>query len=129
MPHDAWSEAARPAAWHALAGPAAVLGVAVDANERPAAASRDHGRAYVAPYRARRIRELLDSGSVVAPADMATIHGDTLLGSADGLLGWAHAQGLDRAATGSRDSFHCHHPVREGLVGLGYVPVGPVRVG
>ena len=100
LPHDAWSEAARPTAWHPLAEPAPVLGVAVDANEKPAAASRDHGRAYVAPYRARRIRDLLDAGSASAPADMATIHGDTLLGSADELLGLG-ASGR-RAVTGGR---------------------------
>ena len=104
LPHDAWSEAARPTGWHPLAEPAPVLGVAVDANEKPAAASRDLGRAYVAPYRARRIRELLDAGGAFAPADMAAIHGDTLLGSADELLGWVRrADALSPAAAALRD--------------------------
>ncbi|MDQ0375434.1 penicillin acylase family protein [Cellulomonas humilata] len=104
LPHDAWSEAARPTGWHPLAEPAPVLGVAVDANEKPAAASRDHGRAYVAPYRARRIRDLLDTGGTFGPADMAAIHGDTLLGSADELLGWVGlADALSPEAAALRD--------------------------
>ena len=88
LPHDAWSQAARPAPWHRLADPTRVTGVAVDANERPVDPGRDLGRAYVAPYRARRIRDLLDAGGTFAPGDMAAIHGDTLLGSAGELLGW-----------------------------------------
>ncbi|WP_456845019.1 penicillin acylase family protein [Cellulomonas sp. P5_C6] len=101
LPHDAWSDAARPAPWHRLAEPSPVRDVAVDANERPAAASRDLGRAYVAPYRARRIRALLDADvdRPRAPADMSAIHGDTLLGSADELLGWVRrADDLSPAA-------------------------------
>lgn len=104
LPHDAWSDAARPAPWHRLADPTHVTDVAVDANERPADAGRDLGRAYVAPYRARRIRELLDAGGTSGPADQATIHGDTLLGSAEGLLGWVRrADALSSDAAELRD--------------------------
>ena len=92
LPHDAWSDAARPAPWHRLADPTPVTDVAVDANERPSRTERDLGRAYVAPYRARRIRALLDRGGPFEPADMAAIHGDTLLGSADELLGLGAAR-------------------------------------
>lgn len=103
LPHDAWSEAARPARWHPLAEPATVRDVAVDANEKPAA-ERDLGRAYVAPYRARRIRELLSEPRAWAPADMAAIHGDTLLGGADELLAWVRrADDLSPEAFGLRD--------------------------
>ena len=78
--------------------------VAVDANERPSRAERDLGRAYVAPYRARRIRALLDSGGPFEPADMAAIHGDTLLGSADELLAWVRrADDLSPEAAALRD--------------------------
>ena len=104
LPHDAWSEAARPGPWHALAEPAPVLGVAVDANERPAAAERDLGRAYVAPYRAGRIRQLLGSDGRFGPRDMAAIHGDTLLGSADELLDWVRrADAVSPGAAALRD--------------------------
>ncbi|GEK23542.1 penicillin acylase family protein [Cellulomonas xylanilytica] len=104
LPHDAWSEAARPVDWHRLADPTPVPGIAVDANERPADAARDLGRAYVAPYRARRIRTLLGAGGSFGPADLAAIHGDTLLGSAGELLGWVRrAEDLSPAAAALRD--------------------------
>ncbi|KRD43771.1 hypothetical protein ASE38_06090 [Cellulomonas sp. Root930] len=104
LPHDAWSEAARPAPWHVLAEPTRVADIAVDANERPADGQRDLGRAYVAPHRARRIRQLLDGGGPFAPADLAAIHGDTLQGSADELLRWVRrADGLSPAAAALRD--------------------------
>ncbi|NUU19349.1 penicillin acylase family protein [Cellulomonas humilata] len=104
VPHDAWSDAARPAPWHVLAEATPVTESAVDANEKPAAATRDLGRAYVAPHRARRIRQLLDGGGPFAPADMAVIHGDTLQGSADELLRWVRqAVGLSPAAAALRD--------------------------
>lgn len=104
LPHDAWSEAARPAPWHRLADPTRVTDVAVDANEQPADAARDLGRAYVAPHRARRIRELLDTGGTFGPADQAAIHGDTLLGSAEELLGWVRrADALSPGAVALRD--------------------------
>lgn len=104
LPHDAWSDAARPAPWHRLADPAPVLDVAVDANEKPAAAERDLGRAYVAPHRARRIRALLSEDRAWTAADMSEVHGDTLLGSADELLGWARrADDLSPEAAALRD--------------------------
>ncbi|WP_456787707.1 penicillin acylase family protein [Cellulomonas sp. P5_C5] len=104
LPHDAWSPAARPAPWHRLAEPTRVSDVAVDANERPTDPGRDLGRAYVAPYRARRIRDLLDAGGTSGPADMAAIHGDTLLGSADELLGWVRrTDDLSPGASALRD--------------------------
>lgn len=104
LPHDAWSDAARPSPWHPLADPAPVVGVAVDANEKPTAPERDLGRAYVAPYRARRIRALLSGGRAWTPAEMTEVHGDTLLGSADELLGWVRrADDLSPAAAVLRD--------------------------
>ncbi|WP_421742898.1 penicillin acylase family protein [Cellulomonas sp.] len=104
LPHDAWSEAARPAPWHVLATATPVTESAVDANEKPGDPTRDLGRAYVAPHRARRIRELLDGGGSFGPADMAGIHADVLQGSADELLRWVRrADGLSPAAAALRD--------------------------
>ncbi|MBO3086198.1 penicillin acylase family protein [Cellulomonas sp. zg-ZUI188] len=104
LPHDAWSPAARRGPWHRLADPAPVTDVAVDANERPGGVARDLGRAYAPPYRARRIAALLETPSALGPDDMAAIHGDTLLGGADELLGWVRrASGLSAGGEALRD--------------------------
>ena len=105
LPLDAWSPAARPTPWRALADPVTVPDVAVDANEPRPDADRDLGSAYAAPYRAQRIRALLEEsrGRPLAPLDMTPIHGDILLGSAEALLGWVRrADGLSPAAAGLR---------------------------
>ena len=86
-----------------LAAPATVTDVAVDANERPARPERDLGRAYVArtgPTHPRAPRR----GARSRPADMAAIHGDTRLGSAEELLVWVRRAGeLSPAAAALRD--------------------------
>ncbi|QIG39647.1 penicillin acylase family protein [Microbacterium sp. 4R-513] len=59
---------------------------AVDANERPDRPDVDLGSGYAAPYRADRIRVLLDELRPRSIDDFPPIWGDTRLGSAEALL-------------------------------------------
>ena len=89
----------------ALAEPAPVTDVAVDANERPARRrARPRARVRGAVPGAADPRAARPSGGPFEPADMAAIHGDTLLGSADELLGWVRrADDLSPEAVALRD--------------------------
>lgn len=64
----------------------AVPEVAVDANERPGRPEIDLGSGYSAPYRADRIRTLLDELRPGTVDDFAPVWGDAELGSAAALL-------------------------------------------
>ena len=93
--------AARPGPWHALAEPAPVLGVR---GRRQRAARRPRSGTSAARTWHRTGRDgsahLLGAGAGSAPATWPTIHGDTLLGSADELLDWVRR--ADAAVTARR---------------------------
>ncbi|MFF2372023.1 penicillin acylase family protein [Agromyces sp. NPDC058110] len=76
---------ARPAEDRRMPRAVAVDTIAVDANERPARDDVDLGRAYAAPHRARRIRELLETRRPASTDEFEPIWGDALLG---GLGDW-----------------------------------------
>ncbi|MBO3089663.1 penicillin acylase family protein [Cellulomonas dongxiuzhuiae] len=108
-PHDrllslrAWDPAHAPRPWRTLAVPREVTDVAVDANERPAGADRDHGSVY-APDRAARIAHLLAGRPVWRVADMGDVHGDTHWAGAGRLLRHTVGlEGLSPAAAAVRD--------------------------
>ncbi|GGO22327.1 antibiotic transporter [Microbispora rosea subsp. aerata] len=80
----------------------AVSGITVMANER--ALSAPLGVEFAPPYRAARIRSLLDGSPRWSAADMATVHTDTLLPSAGPLLDLlAGLDGLGHEAVRLRD--------------------------
>ncbi|MFD6178830.1 MULTISPECIES: penicillin acylase family protein [unclassified Isoptericola] len=75
--------------WLELPAPAAVVDVAVDANERPDRPEHDLGLAY-APHRAERVRALLADpppGGETAWSQ-ERVHADTRDGGAPGLVAW-----------------------------------------
>ncbi|MBO0924589.1 penicillin acylase family protein [Cellulomonas sp. zg-ZUI199] len=84
----AWDPAHAPRPWRAPAAPREVTDVAADANERPAAADRDHGSVY-APDRAARIAHLLAARPVWGVDDLGDVHGDTHWAGAGRLLRYA----------------------------------------
>ncbi|MFG1884089.1 penicillin acylase family protein [Micromonospora sp. NPDC049102] len=101
-PVPAWEAAYAWRGWYAPTPRAEVTDQAVMANERALAAPL--GVEFAPPHRARRIAELLDAGRNFTVRDMATIHTDTYLGSADALLAVLdRAAGLGPAATALRD--------------------------
>ncbi|GIG23464.1 antibiotic transporter [Cellulomonas chitinilytica] len=103
FPLDAWSPAARPAPWLVLPEPVAVTGVAVDANERPAGRAPDLGSGYPSSSRAHRIADLLRGRGSLTVDDLAAVHGDTLLPTAEPLLARAATlDGLTPAADAAR---------------------------
>ncbi len=61
-------------------------GQVVTANERRGPESDLVGAEFAAPHRARRIHRLLDGRTGLTAADMATIHGDDLLGTVSALV-------------------------------------------
>ena len=88
--------------WYAPMPRAEVRGRAVMANARELAAPL--GVEFAPPYRADRIRELLDAGSDWTAEAMASVHTDTHLGAAEPLLARLGAlTGLGPAATALRD--------------------------
>lgn len=103
VPLVAWDPGHAPRPWRRLAAPVVVTGVHVDANERPAEPTRDHGTAY-APDRADRLRSLLTDRTGLTPADMGALHGDTRLAEADRLVALvARVGGLVGPAAALRD--------------------------
>ncbi|ADG73119.1 peptidase S45 penicillin amidase [Cellulomonas flavigena DSM 20109] len=88
----AWDATHAPRPWRRLAAPVVVDGFAVDANDRPLSADRDHGAVY-SPDRGERIRSLLAGRASWDVPDMAAVHGDTHWGGAARLL--RHVAGLD----------------------------------
>ncbi|WP_182901863.1 penicillin acylase family protein [Microbispora sp. H10830] len=79
-----------------------IRGITVMANERGIAAPL--GVEFAPPYRADRIRRLLDGSPRWSAGDMATVHTDTLLPSAGPLLGLlAGTDGLGPEAVRLRD--------------------------
>lgn len=84
LPHDAPS--ARVVEARRMPRPAAVADVQVDANERPDRSAIDLGQGYAAPYRADRIRVLLEQQRPRSAEAFEPVWGDTRLGSADDLL-------------------------------------------
>ncbi|MTK02204.1 penicillin acylase family protein [Micromonospora sp. CP22] len=87
--------------WHDM--PSAPVGqVAVMANERGISAGL--GVEFAPPYRAERIRHLLDAVDDWQAGQMASVHTDTYLAAAGPLLDLlATLDGLDPAAAGLRD--------------------------
>ncbi|UZN03581.1 penicillin acylase family protein [Cellulomonas sp. S1-8] len=92
LPLRAWDPAHAPRPWRALTPPREVTDVAVDANEWPTAADRDHGSVY-APDRAVRLAHLLAERPVWRVADLIDVHGDTHWAGAGRLL--RHVVDLD----------------------------------
>ncbi|MFH8248753.1 GNAT family N-acetyltransferase [Microbacterium sp. B2969] len=92
LPHDA--SVVAPGARRRLPAAATVADVRVDANERPAQAALDLGGGYAPPYRAQRIRALLDELRPRSVDDFAPIWGDTLLATAPLLLAFLPTDGL-----------------------------------
>ncbi|MZE76477.1 penicillin amidase, partial [Streptomyces sp. SID5475] len=87
--------------WHHPMPRDTVRGPAVMANQRGIAGPL--GVEFAPPHRAERIRSLLDRQALWAAGDMAAIHRDTRLASAEPLL--RLLAGLDRA-DGPRDGHH-----------------------
>ncbi|WBB68088.1 penicillin acylase family protein [Micromonospora sp. WMMD812] len=95
-PEHAWQ------GWYAPLPPAEVDGCAVMANERGLASPL--GVEFAPPYRADRIRDLIDSGRDWTADRMPAVHTDTYLGSAEPLLTrLAGLTGLEPAAAALRD--------------------------
>jgi penicillin amidase len=80
----AWEPGHEWLGWHDPLPRRPVDGVAVMANERGLAESV--GVEFAPPYRARRIRQLLDASATWSAEDMAAVHTDTHLASARPLL-------------------------------------------
>ncbi|MER7441340.1 penicillin acylase family protein [Micromonospora avicenniae] len=98
----AWSAEHAWQGWYAPMPRAEVDGRAVMANARELAAPL--GVEFAPPYRADRIRELLDAGGDWTAEAMATIHTDAHLASAGPLIArLARLTGLGPAATALRD--------------------------
>ncbi|WP_019885268.1 GNAT family N-acetyltransferase [Streptomyces purpureus] len=95
----AWEAAHAWQGWHDPLPRAEVDGVAVMANARGLATPL--GIEFAAPHRARRIAELLESSTAWSAADMPTIHTDTHLASAAGLLAVVEAVGTGGSAEGA----------------------------
>ncbi|MFI7492579.1 penicillin acylase family protein [Micromonospora echinaurantiaca] len=80
----AWEPGHAWRGWHAPLPRAEVDGVAVMANQRGLAAPL--GVEFAPPHRADRIRHLLDASTAWRAEDMARVHTDTYLASAEPLL-------------------------------------------
>jgi len=80
----AWEAKYEWQGWYEPMPRATVDGYAVMANARELA--KDLGDEFAAPHRSHRIRELLTSRDAWTIADMPSIHTDTWLGSAGGIL-------------------------------------------
>ncbi|MET8282690.1 penicillin acylase family protein [Micromonospora sp. NPDC005174] len=101
-PVPAWEAAYAWRGWYAPMPRAEVTDRAVMANASALAAPL--GVEFAPPHRARRIAELLDASRNLTVGDMATIHTDTYLGSADALLAVLdRSAGLGPAAAALRD--------------------------